>query len=356
MLPATAAEQAEVSWRELEERLGPGGLACSWLWTATWLGQFGELVPHRFAIAESDGRTCGAALVTAGVGRRGPWRVRTVHLGTAGLEPPRSIYVECNRLLVEDARREAFAWALIQRLTAERDWDELVLDGFVVADAELLMAAEPSFEADRQPSPCADLGALADNGDVTAGLSKGTRQKLRRSVRNLGEDVQVEWAATVESALAIFDELVELHQRRWTAVGKPGAFADGRVRGFHRDLIARLMPDGVVLFRARAPDGSTVGCLYGHIEDGRLLFQQSGLASFDDSRTKPGLTVHALCMQECLDRGLAEYDFLAGDSFYKRQLSNREHTLVWAVARRRRLRLILLEQMRRLRAWWRRRG
>ena len=39
-------------------------------------------------------------------------------------------------------------------------------------------------------------------------------------------------------------------------------------------------------------------------------------------------------MQSCYERGLTEYDFLAGDSIYKRQLSTATRELVWARWRR----------------------
>jgi CelD/BcsL family acetyltransferase involved in cellulose biosynthesis len=39
-------------------------------------------------------------------------------------------------------------------------------------------------------------------------------------------------------------------------------------------------------------------------------------------------------MQACLEHGLIEYDFLAGDSRYKRDLSNSSRELVWATAER----------------------
>jgi hypothetical protein len=81
---------------------------------------------------------------------------------------------------------------------------------------------------------------------------------------------------------------------------------------------------------------------------------KSGLPLFDDNRLKPGLVTHALCMQECLRRGLLEevkrgqggfpeesrnrslfkYDFLKGERLYKEQLSNTKCDLIWITAPR----------------------
>jgi hypothetical protein len=41
-----------------------------------------------------------------------------------------------------------------------------------------------------------------------------------------------------------------------------------------------------------------------------------------------------LCMQACYERGFSEYDFLAGDSISKHQLSTDARELVWATWRR----------------------
>jgi CelD/BcsL family acetyltransferase involved in cellulose biosynthesis len=184
-------------------------------------------------------------------------------------------------------------------------------------------------------------------GDVLAALRSSVRWRIRRSLRALAP-VETEWAEDVDAALSIFGELVELHQARWTAAGDTGVFASRRFEAFHRDLIPRLMETRqVVLFRVRSATG-TVGCVYGHLEDRRMLQYQSGFATFDDNRIKPGLTVHALCMQACMERGLHEYDLLAGGNRYKRELATSQRELVWGQVSARRPRAMVVHGLRRL--------
>jgi CelD/BcsL family acetyltransferase involved in cellulose biosynthesis len=97
-----------------------------------------------------------------------------------------------------------------------------------------------------------------------------------------------------------------------------------------------------MLFRARTADG-TVGCLYNFVEGRRVLSYQFGLASYSNRRISPGFVTFVLCMRACVERGLTEYDFLAGDSTYKRQLSTMTRELVWASARRPALRWRLMD-------------
>lgn len=344
LLPSSAVSRVASMWRTLEDALPNPGLACGWTWTQTWLAHFGDLVPHRFAVAERDGEVRGLALVTQGVRqKRGPVPVKTVHIGTAGEPAEDSVCVESNSLLVAPDDRAAFARGLFAAVNADGPkWEEFLLDGFVPDDAAPFLDQDASFFVRREPCPTADLAAIRQNGgDVIAALGKSTRASIRRSIRGFG-DVTTEWSETPDQAAAILDDLIDLHQRRWTESGKSGVFASHRFTGFHRELIPHLMSEGkAFLFRARGDEG-TIGCLYGFIEDGRVLFYQSGFGQFADSKLSPGLVTHALCMQQCLDRGLREYDFLMGDMRYKRELSTTERELIWAVASRRGLKGRLL--------------
>jgi hypothetical protein len=347
-IPSSDAGSAERTWRVLEPRVSAGGLTSSWVWTGTWLEHYGDLVPHRFAVGEAAGRSCGIALVTGSAERRWP-RPRSVHLGTAG-EPRRdSVFVEYNRILVEPGQRAAFAAALLAALHGDPAWHQISLDGFAPEDAAPLLAAEPRLQARREICWTTDLReADAVGGEVLGMLRRNTRTMVRRSLRGLGA-VQTEWAETPEHALDILDELVALHQARWVRAGQPGAFASPRFAGFHRALVPRLARTGdVILFRARAAAG-TVGCVYAFVDRGRVLFYQSGLASYADRQIRPGFVAHALCMQSSYERGLKEYDFLAGDSRYKRELSTRERELVWATWRRPALRWQVMDELVRLR-------
>jgi CelD/BcsL family acetyltransferase involved in cellulose biosynthesis len=351
-IAASDRASAGREWQALEARLAVRGLACSWDWTRTWLRHYGDLVPHRFVVAEVEGTTCGIALVTSGVGRRrGPFPIRTIHIGTAGEPIGEGVYVEYNRVLVDPGIRDSFAAAVIGELRRERNWDELVLDGFAPEDARPFLQATTRLQASTAPSPTANLHAAhAAEGDVLRTLRSSTRRKVRRGLRGLGA-VETEWAEAPDHACDILEELIVLHQQRWQGAGQPGAFASPRFAGFHRELVPLLLPRGaVLLFRVRAA-GATVGCLYSFVEDGRVLFYQSGLAPQPGSEIRPGFVAHALCMQACFDRGLREYDFLAGDARYKDELSTGNRELVWATWHRRTPRGRLIDGAAKVKGW-----
>jgi Acetyltransferase (GNAT) domain len=342
MLAAEDRLTAQALWLELERQVAGPGLTCSWDWTEVWLDHFGDLVPHEFAVVCERDAPCGVVLITHGVGRKqGRIPLRTLHFGTAGEPKADSIHVGNNRLLVLPRMRTAAVRAILAAVHQDGWWDELRLDGFAPEDAEQFLAADSSLLPRWEPCPTVDLRAADQrDGDVLSLLTPNTRYQVRRSIRAFGES-EGEWAGSVDQALDILDELIRLHQKRWQAVGKPGAFASERFVAFHRSLVKRLFAKGaILLFRVRCRHG-TVGCLYSLIEWNNVLSYQLGLPRFDDNKLKPGFVSHALCMQSAYERGLADYNFLADASPWKRELTTTERHLVWATASRRRLRLVL---------------
>ncbi|MER3438130.1 MAG: hypothetical protein C4346_11385 [Chloroflexota bacterium] len=337
VLPAHQKSVVAPLWQQLEREFR-AGLVNSWDWVETWLNHYGDLVPHWFVVGMSADGPAGLALITRGLcHKRGPIALRTLHIGTAGEPHTDTVRVEHNRLLAEPHHRAAFAAAILREATQiDRRCDLIMLDAFVPEDADLFLAADPSFVAFPEPCHYADLAALRAQGlTVLDGLRRHTAAKIRRTMRRLEDQYgpcRVEWATSLPQAEAIFAELRDLHQARWERQGQPGVFASQRFTGFHEELIRRLHPQGrATLARVVAGD-HTVGCDYGLVEHGRILGYQWGLASFEDSRLSPGLVVGALVMQEALERGFTEYDWLAGDVLYKRELSTSSRTLITARA------------------------
>jgi CelD/BcsL family acetyltransferase involved in cellulose biosynthesis len=338
-------------WGGLDARWRPG-LSCSLDWTETWLGHYGDLLAHEVVVGRRDGEPCGAALLVRGAGQRhGPVPVRTLHLGCTGEPRWESVFTPYNRLLVRPGDRAAFADELVATARRRGGWDELRLQGLALDDAVALARAAPELIATTEPCPTRDLTAAAGCGGALLALTQKVRYQVRRAIRAVGGEVTGRLAQTPAEVDAFLDELVALHQEAWEVKGERGAFASPRFRGFHRELAHRLAErDTLVLFRSEAGGGRTVGCLLGFVEHGRVLMYQGGFAAFDDPRAKPGFITHVLCMEAAIARGLAEYDLLAGDSEYKRDLTDTARRTV-SLTERRGARTAAIEGLRRARRW-----
>jgi Acetyltransferase (GNAT) domain len=327
-------------WSKLEAVSGCG-LAASWIWTETWLRHYGEDIPHRFAIVRDGDEPCAAALVTRSSYRKpGIPPVRVLHLGTAG-EGNGGVFVEWNRILAGREVRAAAGLSLRRRLEQERDWDELRLNGFDPEHGEALLFDARRVEREVRRAPFTDLHAVRTSGqDVLSALRPGVRRRLRASLRRAGQ-LQCDWIAEAEEGVRALDQLAKLHGSRWRKQGEAGAFADPRFLAFHSELVRRLLPLGQAFLFRLSGDGQTLGYLYCLIDGDRVLFYQGGFVPSTDNTLRPGLVTHLACMEACLARGYAEYDFLVGDARYKEELSTGARPLLWARVRRPRVRLMI---------------
>ena len=317
-------------WAELEARVPTRRLVSSWAWIDTWLDHFGDVVPHRFAIASNGAGLEGVVLLTEDTLRRGPLRVRRLHVGTAGEPAGDAVYPCYNALLAPPDQTAPVAQALARRLAGDLRWDALHLDRFAPEDAAPLLAAFGAAESRREQAPIVDLRAAERHGgDVLATLRPRTRQQIRRALRALG-DARVEIAGDANAAGEMLDELIELHQRRWRGQGEPGVFASARVSGFHRALVRRLLPEDRAMLCRVTTGAGTVGCIYNLLDGEHVISYLQGLMMTSDGKLKPGFVCHALCMQACRERGFTEYDLLPEARGYKLELSNATRELVSA--------------------------
>lgn len=337
-------------WLAVEAGAAAVPVMRSWVWTSAWVRAYGRTVDCRFAfVVREGGGTVGATLVTAGPVRRGPMPLRVLWLGTGDLPVDSEAFPDANGPVALPGLELEVVRALVAALAAEGGWDELRLTGAEEDDARRFAStwSDRRVRAQVLGAPFHDLGLQPPDGDVTLALNRSHRRNVRRTLRAYERSgtLGVEWAETADEGRQIFDELVRLHQDRWTAKGMAGAFAMPETVAFHRELVARLADDGrVALSRVRC-DGETVATTYGFVDGGHLRSYQTGLAHPPGGRLRPGVLGDLLTMAEARRRGLSTYDFLPGSLDYKRTLSTGEGER-WRVALRgRRARLLLVDAL-----------
>jgi CelD/BcsL family acetyltransferase involved in cellulose biosynthesis len=271
--------------------------------------------------AESGGACVGLALFNRSGGR--------LHLAESG-DPARDRpYVEHNGPLVARAAPPGTRQAMLR--AALRAGSGVVLSG--VAPGLAQEAGGVAWRLARVPAPWVDLDAVrAAGGDWLATLGANARQQIRRSERDLAAagPIAVQEAATPEQGAGFLDELIGLHDARWSGRGQGGAFASPFLRRFHHALVQRLLARGELELLRVTAGPALVGLQYNLRRGGMVSAYQSGWAPAEGSRAKPGLTCHHQAILRALARGERGYDFLAGEARYKTSLANATRDLVWA--------------------------
>jgi CelD/BcsL family acetyltransferase involved in cellulose biosynthesis len=349
--------EVEREWRELESR-SDRSFFISWSWIGTWLAALPPHVRPELLRVQSQGRTIAlGVLVRRLLRRHGVFLSRALFLNCTGDPHLDTLTIEYNGLLCERGFEQEAARTCVEFLLSRDDWDEWFLDG--LPDPGLFDRA-PGHGArwvSRRNNRChyVDLEALRRSGGEYLGLlGSTTRHNIRRSNREyetLGPLV-LESATTPEQACAFLSGLGQLHQAYWQSKGMPGSFANPFFVEFHLRLVRSLFADGSIQLLVLRAGNQIVGYLYNFVDRGRVYNYQSGF-NYDlcaKPSGRPGLVAHAHAVEFNRAQGHLRYEFMAGDSQYKQALGLDSTEMVWLVAQRTRLRFLLEDGLRRIRA------
>lgn len=333
-------------WRALLERAVHAQPVMTPLWQRTWWSVFGEAERRTpWIVTVEDGDTLVGVLLLS-------WRVsshragipvrRLELLGTGEKEADEICSDYVGAIVARGMDDEvASAIAATLRGAAPTEWDELRMPSMsaedpLVARLAAALGREGIVTSIEATGECPYIPLPSTWDAYLQALGSSRRYVVTRSLRELEKWAgkggwELRKARTAEELAEGVKILSELHAERWTSAGKSGVFASDRFRRFHEIVMPRLLAgeDGASLdLRWLAVRGEPVAAAYNLIHGGRLQFYQSGRRVDVPKNVRPGIAMHALTIQESIEAGLREYDFLAGASRYKRDLALEARRLV----------------------------
>lgn len=326
------------AWEELHRSRAEASPFLQFAWLRTWWDEYGETYGAgglRIVTMWHDSRLVGALpLYMSRPGRLQARCLRFISTGEAEIEETCPDYLDLLSRPGFEAECADLVWREIDRL----EWDRLELLDLPVASALIGSARRPGRArlTARGACPVADLTGGFDA--YLGRLSANSRQQARRLLREAQHAGARFELATADESRAAFDDLIRLHQERWAADGRPGAFAAGRFVEFHRRLIREWLPEGRAVLGRFVLDNAPVAVLYGFITGRVFAFYQSGVQHESARLRSPGNAAHLLLMRELAGRGIEAYDFLRGAASYKERLATRENRLTAISVRRATLR------------------
>jgi len=322
-------------WAALLERSASNRHTQTPLWLLAWWRVFGC----------RDGRRLASALVYDGprlVGlapmlRRLSWhrraipfrRLELIAMGEAEEDEIASDYIG---VIAERGYEDGVTQALAEGIArgALGGCDEVVLsalDGELSIGAMLAQAlARHGMAVDVQPAAASPYIRLTPTWDAyLAALAKAGRYQVNRSLRDFedwagadAELVRVRSAADLEEGKRV---LVQLHEQRWQAAGRRGVFASPLFTRFHDAVLPELLERGALDLCWLEVRGRPIAASYNVVWDNKVLVYQNGRALDVPKGVRPGIVLHARSIQAAIAAGRSEYDFLPGESCYKRQLA-----------------------------------
>lgn len=160
---------------------------------------------------------------------------------------------------------------------------------------------------------------------------KSTRAQIRRALRKYSEKgtVNICRPRGTTQALAWYESMAELHNKKWAAQGQAGAFENETFRNFHRMFLNENRGKGKVDILSLSVDDHPFGFIYNFLYKKNIYYYQSGLDYDFLSSGNPGLILHAAAICVYAYEGFHHYDFMAGESRYKSNLGMPTETLYW---------------------------
>lgn len=312
-------------WCDLYGRSDQSSVFLTWDWLSSWIEQYSPFLDLHVLRCYVEHQLVGLAVVSRERVRRRKLFRRTLLVVNSSTYSDCDVTIEHNGLLVEtglDAEVYAtlFRWVQTQAVGV----DELYFPNAIPAVSREIYS--PWLVVEDREYFVANLRHLvASSAEYLQSLSANTRSQLRAAMRKYEKDfgeLTLTEAGTLDEALDYFSHLKVLHQSRWQAKGKPGAFADSRWEAFHRSLIERRFSEkGVQICRVVAGT-HIVGYVYSLIHQGSVFMIQSGLNYLANQKFKPGYVCHCRVIEHNKLLGMDRYDFLIGDNQYKRSLSH----------------------------------
>ncbi len=162
-----------------------------------------------------------------------------------------------------------------------------------------------------EPFPCAVITLPSSWDEYLMSLKRGWRYQIKKGREDLVLQGEIDCRdltsqADLEPAMK---ELIDLHQKRWQAQGKPGAFGSPRFQKFHEKVIERFAPNGWVGVRLLKINGRNVAGSYRFLYNQTVYFYQSGYDHTLVSKIGLGVLERSYDIDGAIKSGFRFYDF-----------------------------------------------
>ncbi|GBL04228.1 protein involved in cellulose biosynthesis (CelD)-like protein [Glaciecola sp. KUL10] len=312
-------------WELIYEQATPN-FFLSWHWMSTWYNSLDD--SPTVLLARQNHRPVGIAMLCQRqVKQFKAIKRQQLLLHKTGNELHDQAWIEYNDFLVIEEYANATRLAFVKYITTKMHWDEMIVGASEhKAFAPYLLNNLSRRDIWKSLSYRTDLAFIRDNHlEYINTLSKNTRYQIKRSLRIYEKcgGIELQFASTVEQAIQWFEDAGPLHIQRWYKTSVGSGYTNPQFVQFHKQLIKHSFDDGKIHLIKIIAGARVVGFLYNFVEPHEIKFYLAA-TNFNngDKNLKPGLIAHYLAINHYLKAGYDVYDFMAGESQYKRSLSS----------------------------------
>jgi hypothetical protein len=243
------------------------------------------------------------------------------HFGYGIIEPLTNGETDYNGIIIAGEEDQCL-YRFLTYLFSQKDWDFIYLPDLAEASQTLeLMKKDkyiPKFRI-RKGLICPYIALPDSKEKLLARLSTKFKRNLRYSLHKLeAEQGKVEIKHYYE--LGSFEQTMEvffrLHQERWESKGKPGRFANQKSRDITFQTAKYFAEKGWLRMYFLTVNDRPVAVELNLAYKEKMYCHLKG---FDPTYSKYsiGHLLSLKILEECIEKGISEYDFMQGDEAYK---------------------------------------
>jgi CelD/BcsL family acetyltransferase involved in cellulose biosynthesis len=307
-------------WNSLLEQSASNTLTLTHEWMTTWWEVFSEGRELYILLVKDGAELIGIApMLKRTVQHYGVLPFRRIEFLASGEEEADEICSDyLDFILLRGRETEALDFILRYIYEKDTDWDEILLTDLAGDSVNLpfvkAFCEDSGIKMQQVRQEIAVFLPLTKSfAEIVGNLSSNFRRKIRQDWKAFkaygGEFRLINSLDNLEEGFAA---LVELHQARWLSRGEAGVFSSKKFTRFHR-LFARkaIVKDWLRLYVA-LKDGKPIAAIYNFVHNNKVHYYQSGFKHEDSGLHSPGVLVQAYAIENAIEAGFSEFDFLKG--------------------------------------------
>jgi len=311
-------------WTSLLEKSKCDTIFLTWEWMHTWWECFKENKQlFVLAVYEENENLVGIAPLCMDNKKIGGIPVLN-YIKFLGTMPISSDHLDL--ILYQDREKEVLE-TIVEYLSQENRWDLCILSNIPTSSLtgkllKEIMGNRPFQSEISQVCPYIPLPDQIE--DFYSSLSRNMRNTIKRKRRSLYKKYDgfelVIWESPYEINDAM-ERLFELHEKRWMVVEHKGNFVRNDVREFHKKIARLFLSTDMLRLYFLRVRGEYVATLYTFKYNNKLFYYQGGWDP-EWSKDRVGSVLTSLVIEDAINKGCSEYDFLRGTEDYKTRLTN----------------------------------
>ena len=225
-------------------------------------------------------------------------------------------------------QKEQCLHQFLEHLFSQKNWDFINLPDLPQTSQTLALMKNdkgiPKFKIEKGII-CPFIAVPDSKEKLLASLNPKLQKKLKKSLRKLeAEQGKVELKhyyelGSLEQSMEIF---FELHQKRWASKGEPGRFANQKSRNITLQTAKYFAEKDWLRLYFLTVRNRPVAVELNLEYEGKMYCHIKGFDP-DYYKYRVGSLLTLKVLEECIEKGISEYDFMQGDEVYKFEWTDR---------------------------------